>query len=163
MAKKLSHLDAQGQARMVDVSAKRVTSRSATARAGVRLPAACVAVLAAGGDTSKGNVFQIARIAGIQAAKRTSDLIPLCHPLPIEGIDVSAELIDDCCEIRATVRCRGKTGVEMEALTAASVAALTVYDMLKAVSHDLVIEAVELLHKAGGRSGVIRRGGRRRS
>lgn len=153
----LSHLDAAGNPRMVDVGAKTVTARRAVAQARVRLPAACVAVLAAGGDTRKGNVFQVARIAGIQGAKRTAELIPLCHPLPLDAIDIDLALVGVECVITADVRCTARTGVEMEALTAASVAALTVYDMLKAVSHDLVISAVELLHKDGGRSGAIDR------
>ena len=153
----LSHLDARGDVRMVDVTAKASTRRSASARSVVRLPPAAVAVLAAGGDTRKGNVLQIARIAGIQAAKRTSELIPLCHQIPLTGVEITLELHDDQLVITGTATCLGQTGVEMEALTAVSVAALTVYDMLKAVSHDLVIERTELLTKDGGRSGSIRR------
>lgn len=153
----LSHLNAAGDPHMVDVGAKAVTARQARAQAQVQLPAACVAVLAAGGDTRKGNVFQVARIAGIQAAKRTADLIPLCHPLPIDAIEVAITLVGETCVITTEVRCTARTGVEMEALTAASVAALTVYDMLKAVSHDLVISGIALLHKSGGRSGTIDR------
>ena len=153
----LSHLDARGDVHMVDVGDKATTRREATARAVVVLPPACVAVLAAGGDTRKGNVLQIARIAGIQAAKRTSELIPLCHQIPLSGVDVDLTLQGDRLEIIATARCLGQTGVEMEALLAASTAALTVYDMLKAVSHDLVITDIELLAKSGGRSGTIER------
>ena len=153
----LSHLDARGDVRMVDVTAKATTRRSASARSVVRLPPAAVAVLAAGGDTRKGNVLQIARIAGIQAAKRTSELIPLCHQIPLTGVEITLELHDDQLVITGTATCLGQTGVEMEALTAVSVAALTVYDMLKAVSHDLVIESTELLTKYGGRSGSVRR------
>jgi cyclic pyranopterin phosphate synthase len=153
----LSHLDARGEAAMVDVSAKVPTRREASARSVIALPPAAVEVLARGGDTRKGNVLQVARIAGIQAAKRTSDLIPLCHPLALTGIDVAFDHRDDELVITATVRCSGPTGVEMEALTAVSVAALTVYDMLKAVSHDLVITRTELLTKSGGRSGSIDR------
>jgi cyclic pyranopterin phosphate synthase len=153
----LTHLDAQGDARMVDVADKAVTARSATARSLVRLPEPCRAALAAGGDTRKGNVLQVARLAGIMAAKRTAELIPLCHPLPLDGVAVDLRLEGDALRIEATVRCTGRTGVEMEALTAASVAALTVYDMLKALSHDLVIERTELVAKSGGRSGDIRR------
>ena len=153
----LSHLDDQGSVRMVDVSDKADSARSATARTVVRLPEAARAVLAAGGETRKGNVLQIARIAGIQAAKRTSELIPLCHQIPLTGVAIDLRLEGDRLVIEATVRCTGKTGVEMEALTAASISALTVYDMLKAVTHDLVIESTELLTKHGGRSGAIDR------
>lgn len=153
----LTHLDDHGNVRMVDVTDKAVTARSATARSIVRLPEIARAVLAAGGDTKKGNVLQIARIAGIQAAKRTSELIPLCHQIALTGVSVDLQLVGDALIIEATARCLGQTGVEMEALTAASVAALTVYDMLKAVSHDLVIERTELLTKSGGRSGLIDR------
>ena len=153
----LSHLDDQGRVRMVDVSDKALTQRSASARCLVRLPEPARAVLAAGGETAKGNVLQIARIAGIQAAKRTSELIPLCHHLALTQVAIELDLAGDALTIIATVRCHGQTGVEMEALTAVSVAALTVYDMLKAVSHDLVIERTELLTKSGGRSGSIDR------
>lgn len=156
-AKELSHLAADGTVRQVDVTEKPVTARSATARAVVQLPAAAAQVLADGGATRKGNVLEVARIAGIQAAKKTSDLIPLCHALPLDGVDIELHLSAKKLVITATVRCHGRTGVEMEALTAASVAALTVYDMLKAVSHDLVIGGIELLAKDGGRSGAIRR------
>ena len=157
MPDRLSHLDAQGDPRMVDVGAKPITSRSASARSVVQLPEPCRAALAAGGDTRKGNVLTVARLAGIMAAKRTADLIPLCHPLPLDGVDVDLTLTGADLVITATVRCTGRTGVEMEALTAASVAALTVYDMLKALSHDLVIARTELLSKSGGRSGDIQR------
>lgn len=153
----LSHLDADGKPSMVDVGAKAVTRRSATAIARVRLPAACVAVLAAGGDTAKGNVFEVVRLAGVMGAKRTSDLIPLCHPLPLDVVRIECELAHDVLLIRGEAACSARTGVEMEALTAVSVAALTAYDMLKAVSHDLVIEGVELVSKSGGRSGDITR------
>ena len=153
----LTHLDDHGNVRMVDVTDKTITARSATARSVVRLPEAARAVLAGGGETKKGNVLQIARIAGIQAAKRTSELIPLCHQIALTGVIVDLQLVGDALTIEATARCHGQTGVEMEALTAASVAALTVYDMLKAVSHDLVIERTELLTKSGGRSGSIDR------
>jgi cyclic pyranopterin phosphate synthase len=142
---------------MVDVGDKAVTERTASARAIVTLPRACVAVLKAGGATRKGNVFEVARLAGIMAAKRTSDLIPLCHQIPLAGVTVELVLNGARLVITTSARCRGQTGVEMEALTAASVAALTVYDMLKAVSHDLVIGPIELLTKDGGRSGAIDR------
>lgn len=157
MKNQLSHLDADGAARMVDVSTKAPSARSASARAVVALPPVCVRALRAGPGSPKGDVLQVARIAGIQAAKRTHELIPLCHPLAITGVAVDLRLVAARIEILATVRCAGPTGVEMEALTAASVAALTVYDMLKALSHDLVIGPVELLEKTGGKSGAIRR------
>ncbi|MHC5067887.1 MAG: cyclic pyranopterin monophosphate synthase MoaC [Planctomycetota bacterium] len=153
----LTHLDSDGNVHMVDVGSKQVTSREARARSVVRLPAICRDVLAAGGDTKKGNVLQCARLAGIMAAKKTSELIPLCHPVPLDGVDLDCHLDGDRLIITSAARCCARTGVEMEALTAASVAALTVYDMLKALSHDLVIETTELLHKHGGRSGVIDR------
>jgi cyclic pyranopterin phosphate synthase len=142
---------------MVDVTAKATTHRTASARSVVHLPPAAQAVLAAGGDTRKGNVLQIARIAGIQAAKRTSELIPLCHQIPLTGVSIELELVGDRLVITGSATCLGQTGVEMEALTAVSIAALTVYDMLKAVSHDLVIGSTELISKDGGRSGAIRR------
>lgn len=154
---RLSHLDTDNHVRMVDVGDKAVTTRSASARALVTLPRACVAVLKAGGATRKGNVFEVARLAGIMAAKRTSDLIPLCHQIPLSGVSVELALTGKRLVITTTARCSGQTGVEMEALTAASVAALTVYDMLKAVSHDLVIGPIELLTKDGGRSGRVDR------
>ena len=154
---KLTHLDATGNVHMVDVTRKRATTRTATARAIVLLPAPALAVLLAGGETKKGNVLQIARIAGIQAAKRTAELIPLCHQIPLTGVAIDLRLDGNRLVIESSATCRGQTGVEMEALTAVSVAALTVYDMLKAVSHDLVITATELLTKDGGRSGRIDR------
>ncbi len=155
--KRLTHLNASNQVHMVDVGDKAVTERSASAQAIVMLPAACCAVLAAGGATRKGNVFEVARLAGIMAAKRTSDLIPLCHQIPLAGVSVELVLKGKSLLITTTVRCRGQTGVEMEALTAASITALTVYDMLKAISHDVVIGSIELLTKDGGRSGRIDR------
>ncbi len=155
--KRLSHLAANGDVRMIEIGAKPLTKRTATARALIELPADALAILRAGGDTAKGNVLQIARIAGIQAAKKTAELIPLCHQLALSGVVIDLRLDGARLEILATARCTGPTGVEMEALTAASVAALTVYDMLKAVSHDLVIRSIELLHKDGGRSGAIHR------
>ena len=153
----LTHLDAKGDLHMVDVGDKAITARSATAEAVVRLPQACREVLAAGGDTRKGNVLQCARLAGIMAAKQTSTLIPLCHQLPLDQVAVEFDLHDDQLLITVTARCTARTGVEMEALTAASVAALTVYDMLKGISHDLVIDGIQLRHKEGGRSGTIDR------
>jgi cyclic pyranopterin phosphate synthase len=154
----LTHLDEAGNARMVDVGEKAPTQRWARARAVVRVSSHTARIVEAG-DTPKGDVLGVARIAGIQAAKRTSDLIPLCHPLTltfvgVEGtIDAGAGTITLTAEVRTT----GPTGVEMEALTAASVAALTVYDMIKGIERGAVIEEVLLLEKAGGRSGEWRR------
>jgi len=154
----LSHLDAAGAARMVDVSAKAETARVATAEAIVRMKPETLALIQSGG-MPKGDVIAAARIAGIMAAKRTPDLIPLCHPLPITGATVEiVPSATDRLRITATVKTTGKTGVEMEALTAASVAALTVYDMCKAVEKGMVIESVRLLEKSGGKSGDWRAG-----
>ena len=150
----LSHFDETGQARMVDVSAKTSTRREAVASAFVRLSAQVLAALPA---NPKGNPLEVARFAGIQAAKRTSELIPLCHPLPLTFADVTASVTDSGVEIRATVATTGPTGVEMEALTAASVAALTIYDMCKALDKGIVIERVQLEHKSGGKSGDFSR------
>lgn len=149
----LSHLDAQGHANMVDVTAKSVTAREAVAESLVRMRAETLQLIQSGGHP-KGDVFAVARIAGIQAAKRTHELIPLCHPLLLTGIKV--ELIaeePDAVRIRARCKLAGQTGVEMEALTAASVAALTLYDMCKAVDRGMVIESTRLLEKLGGKSG----------
>ena len=153
-AKQLSHFDESGQARMVDVSAKESTRRSATASAFVELSAEVLAALPA---NPKGDPLQVARIAGIQAAKRTSELIPMCHPLPLTHVDVQARMEDGGVRITATAATVGVTGVEMEALTAASVAALTVYDMTKALDKGIVIRAVRLETKSGGKSGDFQR------
>ena len=155
---KLTHLDEKGEARMVDVSAKPVTSREATARARVRMKPATLAAILEGGIT-KGDVFAAARIAGIMAAKRTHELIPLCHPLPIGAIAVNFAPLEkqSLIEIVSTVKVDGKTGVEMEALTAASIAALTIYDMCKAIDREMTIESVALVEKTGGKSGHFRR------
>ncbi len=147
----LTHLDEAGHARMVDVGAKPVTSREAVARARVRMQPATRELLATGAP--KGDVLAVARVAGIQAAKRTGELIPLCHPLPLDAVAVDLQLEDSGVRVTATARCTGRTGVEMEALTAASLAALTIYDMLKGVDRGMVIEDVRLLAKSGGRSG----------
>jgi cyclic pyranopterin phosphate synthase len=147
-----THFDARGQAAMVDVGAKPVSERTATARARVAMLPATAALIRSGG-AKKGDVLGVARIAGIMAAKRTAELIPLCHPLPISAVSVELEVSGDAVEIAATVRTSGQTGVEMEALTAASVTALTVYDMCKSVDRGMRIEAVRLTHKAGGKSG----------
>ncbi|MCK9496408.1 MAG: cyclic pyranopterin monophosphate synthase MoaC [Dehalococcoidia bacterium] len=151
---RLSHLDEHGHARMVDVSAKDVTSRQATARGRVAMQPATLAMILEG-RAPKGDVLATARIAGIMAAKRTHELIPLCHPLPVSGISVDLGPSEDGAgvEIEATVRVSGQTGVEMEALTAVSIAALTVYDMCKAVERSMQIEAVRLVEKSGGKSG----------
>jgi cyclic pyranopterin phosphate synthase len=152
MSQDFSHFDARGQAAMVDVGSKPITERTATARARVTMLPATAALIRSGG-AKKGDVLGVARIAGVMAAKRTSELIPLCHPLPISGVTLDLEVANDAVEIAATVRTTGQTGVEMEALTAASVAALTVYDMCKSVDRGMRIEAVRLTHKAGGKSG----------
>jgi cyclic pyranopterin monophosphate synthase len=152
MTDDFTHFDARGQAAMVNVGAKPVTERTATARARVAMLPATAALIRSGG-AKKGDVLGVARIAGIMAAKRTSDLIPLCHPLPISAVSLDLTVADDAVEIAATVRTAGQTGVEMEALTAASIAALTVYDMCKSVDRGMRIEALRLTHKAGGKSG----------
>ena len=149
---RLPHLSESGDARMVDVSDKPATARSAMAGARVRLSAECVAALR-NQTVPKGDALAVARIAGIQAAKKTPDLIPLCHPLFISGVDVTAEVTDDGVEIRATVRTTERTGVEMEALTAVSVAGLALIDMIKAVDRAAVITDVRVLAKSGGRRG----------
>jgi cyclic pyranopterin monophosphate synthase len=151
---RLSHFDASGKAAMVDVSAKQPTQRTATASAFVELSEK---VLAALPSNPKGNPLEVARFAGIQAAKRTSELIPLCHPLPLTHVDVQAEIAEDGVRITATAATVGVTGVEMEALTAASVAALTVYDMTKALDKSIVIRSVQLEAKTGGKSGDYKR------
>ena len=150
---RLSHLDDSGAARMVDVSAKADTAREATAEGFVAMQPATLALIQQGG-IPKGDVIAVARVAGIMAAKRTSELIPMCHPLPITGVTVDLAPAGAArLRILATVRTTGKTGVEMEALTAATVAALTVYDMCKAVDRGMRIEGVRLLEKRGGKSG----------
>jgi len=156
---KPSHLDPDGAPRMVDVSAKPVTARRAVAAATVRMrPATLAALIDAAGP--KGDAFVVARLAGVAAAKRTAELIPLCHPIPLDRVDVALEANRDAgtVTIHAEVRATARTGVEMEALTAASVAALTLYDMSKALQRDIVVERVELLAKEGGRSGSWARG-----
>jgi cyclic pyranopterin monophosphate synthase len=147
-----THFDARGQAAMVNVGAKPTTERTATARARITMLPATAELIRTGG-AKKGDVLGVARIAGIMAAKRTSDLIPLCHPLPISAVTLDLEVTEAAVEIIATVRTTGQTGVEMEALTAASVAALTIYDMCKSVDRGMHIEAIRLTHKAGGKSG----------
>jgi cyclic pyranopterin monophosphate synthase len=153
----LTHLDESGRARMVDVGAKDVTDRRAVARAVVRMSADTAAAVARG-DAPKGDVLSTARIAGIQAAKQTSALIPLCHPLPLSFADVRIEVRDGLVEIEAEARTSAQTGVEMEAMTAASVAALTVYDMVKGLERGVEIAEVVLLQKSGGRHDWRREG-----
>ncbi len=151
----LTHFDAAGAAVMVDVSAKPETARTATAAARVVMQPATLAVVAAG-SAAKGDVLGTARLAGIMAAKRTADLIPLCHPLPLSAVTVDLVPGADGVDIEATVRTTGRTGVEMEALTAASIAALTVYDMCKAMDRGMRIEGLRVTHKDGGKSGEFR-------
>ena len=153
-ASKLSHYDSAGKARMVDVGNKKQTRRTATASAFVELSAA---VLAALPSNPKGDPLEVARIAGIQGAKRTSELIPMCHPLALSHVDVKAEIAKGGVAISATASTTGPTGVEMEALTAAGVAALTVYDMTKALDKGIVIRDLRLESKSGGKSGDYKR------
>lgn len=150
----LTHFNAAGHAAMVDVTHKAITNRTATARARITMQPETLALILRG-DAKKGDVLGVARLAGIMAAKRTADLIPLCHPLPISAVivDLTPDSAANAVEIEATVRTTGRTGVEMEALTAASVAALTVYDMCKAVDRGMTIEAVRVVQKSGGKSG----------
>ena len=152
---RLSHVDEQGRIRMVDVTAKAVTEREAVACGEIRMSREALAQIRAG-RISKGDPLQAARLAGIMAAKRTSDLIPLCHPLPLSHVDVSVVPTKTGYRIEATARTAAQTGVEMEALTAVSVAALTIYDMVKAVDKAMVIGEIRLLSKKGGRSGEYR-------
>jgi cyclic pyranopterin phosphate synthase len=149
---RLTHVDESGAARMVDVSGKQVTTRTAVATGRVLVSAEVVGLLR-GEGVPKGDALGVARVAGIMAAKRTPDLIPLCHPLAIAGVEVDLEVDDDCVRITATVRTADRTGVEMEALTAASVAALTVVDMVKAVDKSTVISDIRVESKSGGKSG----------
>lgn len=153
-----THFNHQGRARMVDVSEKADTLRTATARARVLLNADTYALVKSGG-IKKGDVLTTAQIAGIMGAKRTPDVIPMCHPIALTGADISFELDDEnhTIDIFATTKCTGPTGVEMEAMTAASIAALTVYDMCKSAQRDIIIESICLLRKAGGKSGEFRR------
>jgi len=163
MKRALTHYDSRGQVRMVNVTAKPVTERTAVARGFLRIGKEALAKVRRM-KTPKGNPFGIARIAGIAAAKRTADLIPLCHPLLLTHIDVATELCQNGVEITSRVTTTGQTGVEMEALTATSVAALTLYDMCKALDRSMKITDIYLLEKAGGRSGhyVRPRSGQRR-
>ena len=158
MSDGFTHLDESGRAQMVDVSDKDVTRREATARAIVLMQAQTAELIASGG-VAKGDVLAVAQVAGVMAAKRTPDLIPLCHPLPISGVDMAFDLdvANAQLEIRATVHVTSRTGVEMEALTAVAVAALTIYDMTKALDKAIEIREIYLLEKTGGKSGTYRR------
>ncbi len=155
----LTHLDAQGQAHMVDIADKAVTSRRAVAEGCVVMEAATLALIRKG-DAKKGDVLGTARLAGIMASKRTHELIPLCHPLALSKVALELVLDDTLPGVRvsAEVRVSGQTGVEMEALTAVSIACLTIYDMVKAVDRGMRIDAVQLVHKSGGKSGIYERG-----
>ena len=153
----LTHIDDEGRARMVDVSGKTVSNRTAVASGFVRMSAETIAAIRER-RTPKGDALEVARIAGVMAAKRTADLIPLCHPLPLNHADVQLEVRDDGIAISATATTDSKTGVEMEALTAASVTALTLYDMCKALDKGMVITEIRLESKSGGTSGDYQRG-----
>jgi cyclic pyranopterin phosphate synthase len=158
----LTHVDHKGQAKMVDVSEKKVTERRATARARVIMQPETLQMIKEN-RIKKGDVLSVARVAGIMAAKRTYELIPLCHPLQVNAVEVSFELDEEasCVEIHTTVKTSGRTGVEIEALTAASVAGLTIYDMCKAVDRAMTVSNIQLVSKSGGRSGNFRRQDRR--
>ncbi len=158
MARRLTHLDSRGRVRMVDVSAKRVTSRTAVARGRVFMHRATLTLLREG-RAPKGDVLTTAHLAGVMAAKRTSEILPLAHPIPIEGAEIrfSMDVETSSVGIEARVRTRARTGVEMEALTAVAAAALTIYDMLKAVDRGMVLGEIALWEKRGGRSGLYRR------
>jgi cyclic pyranopterin monophosphate synthase len=157
MTEKLTHFDDRGAARMVDVGAKDETHRLATAEGSIAMKAETLSLVASG-SAKKGDVLGVARVAAIQAAKRTSELIPLCHPVPLTSVSVDFELdpASSSVRCRVTAQCTGRTGVEMEALTAVSVALLTVYDMCKAVDRGMTISQVRLIEKSGGKSGTFR-------
>jgi cyclic pyranopterin monophosphate synthase len=160
---KLSHLAADGRARMVDVGGKAATVRLARAQAEVRLGPRIAAALRKTGAIAKGNVVETARLAGILAAKRTAELIPMCHPLALDSVEISTAWKGNVLCIEAVVRCTGRTGVEMEALSAAAIAALTVYDMCKSAGKGIVIADLRLLEKSGGKSGHWQAAARRRA
>lgn len=147
-----THFNDQGRARMVDVTDKPPTQRTATAAGTVQMLHSTVEAIRSGG-VPKGDVLAVAQVAGIMAAKRTSEIIPMCHPLSLTGVDVRFSLREDAVDIEATVKCKGETGVEMEALHAVSAAALTIYDMCKALQKDMVVSDIRLLEKTGGKSG----------
>ncbi len=152
----LSHINEQGRARMVDVTDKESTVRIATAKGTVKVNIDTMALIKSGG-MKKGDVLAVAQVAGIMAAKKTADIIPMCHPLRLSSVDINFELTDTEIVIQATVKCKESTGVEMEALTAVSTAALTIYDMCKAVQRDIEITDIRLMYKSGGKSGVFER------
>jgi len=154
----LTHFNAEGRAKMVDVGDKQITLREALAMGTVHVNTETFKLITQG-EMKKGDVFAVAQVAGIMAAKRTPDIIPMCHPIAISGVDISFKTNEDSCtiDIFATVRCKGETGVEMEALTAVTAAALTIYDMCKAVQKDIEINNIRLLRKAGGVSGNFER------
>ena len=151
-----THFNEQGRARMVDVTDKPPLYRTATAAGTVQMLPTTVEAIRTGG-VPKGDVLAVAQVAGIMAAKRTSNIIPMCHPLALTGVDIRFALREDAVDIEATVKCKGETGVEMEALTAVSAAALTVYDMCKALQKDMVVSEIRLLEKTGGKSGDYHR------
>ena len=151
-----SHINEQGRAKMVDVTEKDSTYREAIAEGAVVVNPDTMALIKSGG-IKKGDVLAVAQVAGVMAAKKTSDNIPMCHPLMLTGVDISFELTDTEIHITATVKCKGSTGVEMEALSAVSTAALTVYDMCKAVQRDIEIQNIRVNYKSGGKSGVYQR------
>ena len=151
-----SHINEQGRAKMVDVTEKDSSFREAIAEGTVVVKPDTMALIKSGG-IKKGDVLAVAQVAGIMAAKKTSDIIPMCHPLMLSGVDIRFELTDTDIHITATVKCKGSTGVEMEALSAVSTAALTVYDMCKAVQRDIEIQNIRLNYKSGGKSGVYQR------
>ena len=148
----LTHINEQGRARMVDVTEKAATARTAVAEGRVRMRRETAELIRTGG-MAKGDVLAVAQVAGIMAAKRTPDIIPMCHSLRLTGVDIAFTLEEEAVQIRAAVRCKGETGVEMEALTAVSAAALTIYDMCKAVQKDMEIGEIRLCRKTGGKSG----------
>ena len=148
----LTHINEQGRARMVDVTEKAATARTAVAEGRVRMRRETAELIRTGG-MAKGDVLAVAQVAGIMAAKRTPDIIPMCHSLRLTGVDIVFTLEEEAVQIRAAVRCKGETGVEMEALTAVSAAALTIYDMCKAVQKDMEIGEIRLCRKTGGKSG----------
>lgn len=156
MAQKLSHLDKAGHAKMVDVTSKKVTAREAAARGVVRMKPSTLQLLKQG-SVAKGDVLSVAQLAGIMAAKQTPSLIPLCHPLLLSNVKVELQVNEpqSYVEITATVHCAGQTGVEMEALTAVAVSALTIYDMCKAVDRGIILDNIHLVRKSGGKSGTI--------
>lgn len=152
-----THFNDEGRAKMVDVTDKEVTSRCAIAEGHIYMDKKTVKAIV-DGTVKKGDVLSVAQVAGIMAAKKTSDIIPMCHPIMITGVDISFDVKQSEIGIRSTVKCKGETGVEMEALTAVSVAALTIYDMCKALEKDMTIGEIKLIEKSGGKSGDYKRG-----